>query len=256
MSPSLPVVRTLHELGDVDELLRVADRVWGTEPGAFVSSSFLMALAHAGGYVSGAFVDDQMVGVSFGVLARHDRGDGLEWCLHSHITGVVPERQNTGLGRQLKRHQCHWARERELAAVTWTFDPLVRRNAWFNLHVLGAVATEYHVDFDGALGDDINGVDDSDRLLAYWNVDARRTHAAEATPLAPAEAGPDAELVPIPADVVELRRHDADAARRWRRDIRHRLDPLLKVGHVIGLTADGQYVVTRRPISETLSHGS
>lgn len=256
MSTDDLVIRTLDELGDMDELLRVADRIWGTEPGAFVSSSFLMALAHAGGYVAGAFVNGEMVGVSFGMLARHDHGDVAEWCLHSHITGIEPGLQHTGLGRRLKRHQRDWSRERELSAVTWTFDPLVRRNAWFNLHVLGAVAISYHVDFYGALGDHINGADDSDRLLAYWSVNAPRSHAADVAVLSAISPAHDDQLVAIPDDIVEIRRTDPEDARRWRRDMRARLGPLLEDGHIVGITSDANYVVSRRPIEETLAHGS
>lgn len=256
MSTSEPIIRTLDELGDMDELLRVADRIWGTEPGAFVSSSFLMALAHSGGYVAGAFLDDEMVGVSFGMLARHGHGSVSEWCLHSHITGIEPVHQHTGLGRVLKRHQRHWSRERELSAVTWTFDPLVRRNAWFNLHVLGAVAVSYHVDFYGALGDHINGIDDSDRLLAYWSVDAPRSVVADTAVLPSISAIDSDVLVDIPDDIVEIRRTDPDRAHRWRRQMRTHLGPLLVDGHVIGITSDAKYVVSRRPMEETLRHGS
>jgi predicted GNAT superfamily acetyltransferase len=245
-----PEIRTLTARGEMEELLRVADRIWGTPPGSFVSPSFLMALSHANGYVAGAFDGPRMVGVSFGVLARH----GDEWCLHSHITGVEPGRQDSGLGRRLKQHQRTWCRQRGLAALTWTFDPLVRRNGWFNLHVLGAIATEYHVDFYGPLGDEINGVDDTDRLLAYWRVDAPRSVAAERAPLSPVIAGEDDMVVDVPDDIVALRASDPTKAHRWRRDLRARLASLVDEGHVAGLTTDGQYVITRRPIEETLAH--
>ena len=245
-----PEIRNLSALSEMEELLRVADRIWGTPPGSFVSSSFLMALVHAGGYVAGAFDGHRMIGVSFGVLARH----GDEWCLHSHITGVEPGHQDSGLGRRLKRHQRDWSRAHGLSAVTWTFDPLVRRNGWFNLHVLGAIATEYHVDFYGPLGDEINGVDDTDRLLAHWRVDAPRTIAAEQGTLAPVIPGDDDVTVAIPTEIVALRASDPTRAHAWRRELRSRLAPLMKEGHVSGLTADGQYVITHRPIEETLSH--
>jgi predicted GNAT superfamily acetyltransferase len=248
-----PEIRTLTALGDMEEVLRVADRVWGTPPGSFVSPSFLMALAHAGGYVAGAFDGSRMVGVSFGMLARHGH-HGDEWVLHSHITGVEPGLQNSGLGRRIKQHQRAWSRDHGLSAVTWTFDPLVRRNAWFNAHVLGAVATEYHIDFYGSLGDEINGVDDTDRLLAYWAVDAPRSNAAERAPLSPIVPQADDVLVEVPADIVALRTADPDRAHAWRRELRAHLAPLLDDGHVSGLTATGQYVISRRPIEETLSH--
>ncbi len=245
-----PEIRTLSDLAEMDELLRVADRIWGTAPGSFVSSSFLMALVHAGGYAAGAFDAGRMVGVSFGVLARH----GEEWCLHSHITGVEPGLQDSGFGRRIKQHQRAWSRDQGLSAVTWTFDPLVRRNAWFNLHVLGAVATEYHIDFYGPLGDEINGVDDTDRLLAYWRVDAPRSSAAISRSLPHVVAHDDDRVVDLPADIVELRTSDPLRAHAWRRELRDRLGPLVDGEHVVGLTDNGQYVITRRPLEETLSH--
>ena len=235
-------IRLLHDLDEMHALLAVADAVWGIAPGGLVGPDFLVALTHAGGYVSGAFDGDRMIGASFGVLARH-RGD---WCLHSHITGVVPDQQNSGLGRRLKRHQYDWARRHGLAAITWTFDPLVRRNAWFNLHVLGAIGTEYHENFYGPLRDDINGDDDSDRLLARWDIDSPRSRSASSAPLPAIEPRPGDHLVPTPADIGQPRRSDDDAARHWRRALRADLQSLLDDHDVIGLTADGAYVARIR----------
>ena len=68
----------------------------------------------------------------------------------------------------MKLHQRAWAADHGLAWVTWTFDPLVRRNAWFNIGVLGAEVHEYLVDFYGPIDDSINAGDESDRLLVAW----------------------------------------------------------------------------------------
>ena len=46
----------------------------------------------------------------------------------------------------------------------------MRRNAWFNIHVLGAEVHEYLVDFYGPIDDAINAGDESDRLLVAWAV--------------------------------------------------------------------------------------
>lgn len=235
-------IRLLHHLHEMEELVVVAERVWGIAPGGLVGPDFLMALAHADGYVAGAFDGDRMVGASFGVLGRHD-GD---WCLHSHITGVVPGFQNTGLGRRIKQHQRAWARARDLAAITWTFDPLVRRNGWFNLHVLGATAVEYHVNFYGPLRDEINGDDDSDRLLARWDIGSSRAEAAERATIPADQSQGASELIETPDDIVAIRRDEPARARAWRRDMRERLAPLLSTHVVRGMTATGQYVLVPR----------
>jgi len=235
-------IRLLHHLHEMEELVGVAERVWGIAPGGLVGPDFLMALAHADGYVAGAFDGNRMVGASFGVLARHD-GD---WCLHSHITGVVPDFQNTGLGRRIKQHQRAWAGARDLAAITWTFDPLVRRNGWFNLHVLGATAVEYHVNFYGPLRDEINGDDDSDRLLARWDVRSERAESAATSTIPPDRPTTEHVLVETPDDIVAIRRDEPTRAWAWRRDLRERLAPLLSTHVVRGMTATGQYVLVPR----------
>lgn len=226
------VVRELRGLTEMDALRLTAGNVWGATAAGMVSSDFLMALAHAGGYIAGAFDNDEMVGCSFGILARHD-GD---WCLHSHITGIVPERQNSGLGARLKFHQRDWAFDQGLTAITWTFDPLVRRNGWFNLRRLGARAIEYHVDFYGPLNDDINGSEETDRLLAWWDVDPSRSTSREPTT-------PVIE-VPTPDDIVALRGSDPEAALDWRRVMRGRLAPLLDTHDVVGMNNNGDYILT------------
>lgn len=228
------VLRELRGLTEMDDLRRTAGIVWGGAAADMVSSDFLMALAHAGGYIAGAFRNDEMVGCSFGILAEHDG----EWCLHSHITGVVPDRQNSGVGARLKFHQRDWALHKGLTAITWTFDPLVRRNGWFNLRRLGARAVEYHVDFYGALNDDINGSGETDRLLARWDVDpSRSTNHEPTTPVIE---------VPTPDDIVALRRTDPVAAHDWRHSMRDRLAPLLDTYDVVGMNDNGDYILTRK----------
>ena len=139
------------------------NQVWGTTT-PLVGVELLRAIQHAGGYVVAAYLDEQVVGGSFGFLGRHEGAPSL----HSHITGILPGVRRTGLGRAMKLHQRAWAAEHGLTWVTWTFDPLVRRNAWFNIDVLGAHVHEYLVDFYGPIDDAINAGDESDRLLVAW----------------------------------------------------------------------------------------
>jgi len=229
-------IRVLHHLNEMQQLQACTDLVWGPGTGNMVSADFLMALSHAGGYVSGAFTSTDsgeiMVACSFGMLAQH-RGD---WCLHSHITGVSPTLQNSGLGNAMKNHQKQWAIDAGLAAITWTFDPLVRRNAWFNIERLGANAVEFHINFYGPLNDEINGDDETDRLLARWNIDSPRARTTDS----------DAIFIETPEDIVQLRRTDPDAARAWRLKIRHELSKAFTTHEVTGFTSEGSYTLTPR----------
>jgi predicted GNAT superfamily acetyltransferase len=154
--------RRPDELAVVNEVLQ---EIWGTDT-PIMPLEMLVAIAHSGGYVAIARHDDRPVGASVALLAVHDGRPAL----HSHITGLLPQARATGLGRMLKLHQRDWARQRGIERIVWTFDPLVRRNAWFNIAILGADVDAYLPSFYGAMTDAINAGDESDRLLMAWDV--------------------------------------------------------------------------------------
>lgn len=232
-------IRLLDTTDDIDRLVQLFNQVWGTTT-AVIGMELLRAIGHAGGYVAAAFAADgeQMVGGSVGFLGRHlDQP-----VLHSHLTGILPGARSTGIGRAMKLHQRTWAAERELTWVTWTFDPLVRRNAWFNLTVLGAAVHEYLVDFYGPIDDAINAGDESDRLLVAWPV----RDAAVASP--PQEE--ETFTVPTPEDIVVLRRTAPGEAEAWRRRVRLELGgPLEDGASVVAFTRTGEYVVAPGRVS-------
>jgi predicted GNAT superfamily acetyltransferase len=243
----------LDTLAGVREAAALFCRVWradATTPP--LPAEVMRAVEHAGGYVVGAYLGTDLVGASSGFLGL----DGSTPVLHSHISGV--SRPGRGIGLALKLHQRAWALERRIASITWTFDPLVRRNAWFNLAKLGAVGVEYLVDFYGPMTDGVNGGESSDRLFTRWDLLAEPAPAApDGAPVVLAEhdgrpqPGPtpaDAArlLVQLPADVESLRRTDPDLARCWRLAVREALVPAFADGfRADGITRDGCLVLGR-----------
>lgn len=232
------MIRALDTVAALKEAQDLFQRVW-RNPVPPVTAELMRAVEHAGGYAFGAYDGDAMVGASFAFLGR---GPGGEQALHSHITGVVAEARGRHVGLDLKRHQRAWSLERGIETVTWTFDPLVRRNAVFNLARLRAVGVAYLVDFYGPMDDAINRGEPTDRLLVEWRLrDPRVVAALEG---ATAEEPRDGVRVPLPDDVERLRETDPAAARRWRAEVREALVPLLGRGSVVdGVTADGCLVV-------------
>src|SRR5438105_195572 len=144
------------ELEDVLRIRHAADlfnRVWAvTREDPLIPANTLRALEHSGNYVVGAFEGDAMAGAVVGFLGRLD--GSLQ--LHSHILGVSPGSQGRSIGFALKQHQRAWALAAGIEVVTWTFDPLVRRNAYFNLAKLGATVRAFYPDFYGEMNDGIN----------------------------------------------------------------------------------------------------
>ncbi len=232
-------IRTLHTADEMVALAEVFTQVWGSSK-PLVTIEILMAISHAGGYVSAAYDsgagDERMLGASVAILARHDDRPAL----HSHITGLLPGARRSGHGRAMTLPQRSRAAANVFDCITWTFDPLVRRNAWFNIAVLGVEVHEFLPSFYGTMHDSINAGGDSDRLLVAWPTAS--TESTE-TPVAEADTA-NALLIPTPEDIVLLRRTDPTAAATWRDTTCHALrDALDRGDRVIGFTAQGEYVV-------------
>ena len=124
--------------------------------------------------------------------------------------------------------------------MTWTFDPLVRRNAWFNIDVLGAQVHEYLVDFYGPIDDAINAGDESDRLLVAWPTSTTATPAPTAGRRRP---GADRRARrPTTSSCCGAPTGPRPTA--WRHRVRDELGGRLAAGgRVVGFTRDGEYLV-------------
>jgi predicted GNAT superfamily acetyltransferase len=248
---------------------RLLSEIWARDHDQpIVAPEIIRTLAHVNNYGAMAISGNEVVGAALGFLGGDDRGSYL----HSYIAGVKEARRGGNVGFALKQHQRAWSLEHGLTRVTWTFDPLVRRNAYFNLVKLGATAVDFHRDFYGSMQDDVNAGDLSDRILIEWSLDSPRVidasiHSAQPVDLVAldgtrtavrlsvgAGGAPEVgaargaiELIQIPDDIVALRATDPGLARRWRLALRETLGAALEEGsHADGITRDGWYVV-RRP---------
>ena len=222
-------VRELEQLTEFRAVDALYESVWGVGVPT-LGVEFLRSLSHEGGYVTGAFLREELVGASVGFRGIHHNSLSL----HSHVTGVSPKARGAHVGTALKLHQRDWALAHGMEVVTWTFDPLVRRNAWFNIGRLGARPVEYLVNFYGFMRDSINAGDESDRLLMAWEV---------ALPLPTAEQEKDAHrAIATPADIERLRGTDPAAARQWRMRLREELSEPVAKGQVVGFTREGNYL--------------
>ncbi|GII59117.1 hypothetical protein Pth03_75060 [Planotetraspora thailandica] len=250
-------IRELADFSAFKQVVKLFDDIWHPDPSnPALTPDLMRAMSHAGNYLAGAFDGATLVGASAAFFAAPPGR-----VLHSHVTGTV----RRGAGFALKLHQRAWALARGIDVVTWTCDPLVRRNAYFNLAKLGARPEEYLRDFYGSMADLLNAGDESDRVLAVWRLDeplvaeacAGRPYVPPIPPDAvvgvaehegrPRVGATDARvvLVAIPADIESLRRRDAGLARAWRYAVRDVLGTMMTQGARVTGFAEGCYVVER-----------
>jgi predicted GNAT superfamily acetyltransferase len=251
--------------GDLPRLKAVAQffaRVWLTPKGQPpLGTDVLRAIVHAGGAVHIAHNGSGVAGASAAIF-RPPAARGVYSLIAAARTS------DRGVGFALKQAQRAWALDHGATSMMWTFDPLVSRNARFNLVKLGAVATDYAVDFYGPLDDGIDGQDETDRLTAVWSLTGPRAAAAAAGRYAE-DTGPDlsrAELDPrrgpdggplaardesarwcrVPADIIAIRRRDQLLAVQWRAAVREVLLAAFADGFTAtGMSRDGWYRLTR-----------
>ena len=213
----------------------VFDHTWAMDAGTEITPNLLQAMVHSGAYLSGAFISNECIGAAFAFPATTA---GLH--LHSHMTAVMSSHRDKGIGYLLKIDQWHWAKKNEYKEITWTFDPLVKRNAKLNLLKLGADISAYHPNFYGDMPDALNAGDVSDRLLASWKV-----KGSDPTPRKEIiTANPNDILIEIPEDIVAIRERDLAENLRWRHKVRDQFtNALAKGGQVVGFSANSEYVV-------------
>jgi len=260
-------IRDLHEMDELIDAGELFDETWEVHGESLVHSNLARALTHAGNFYAGAFAGDRLLGAVVGFLGM--RGERPH--LHSHVLAVRQSEERRGVGFALKQYQRAWALSRGLSEVYWTFDPLVRRNAFFNLSKLGAEIVEYHVNFYGAMSDGMNAGDESDRVLIRWRTDSeraveasegfntgpdvdrlRREGAAVLLGLngdgTPALGGFDAPvlLCRVPDSIVDTRRSDPALGAAWREALRVSMGRVLSEGYAAtAMSRTGWYVLER-----------
>ena len=205
------------------------------DAGTEITPNLLQAIVHSGAYLSGAFINEKCVGAAFAFPATND---GLH--LHSHMTAVLDDYRDQGIGYSLKIDQWHWAKKNNYAKITWTFDPLVARNAKLNLIKLGVDISAYYPNFYGDMPDVLNAGDESDRVMASWKVISDQP-VAKSVITNPEKSD---TLIKIPEDIVAIRSEDISESLKWRRKVREEFMRAFEKGSkVVGFSANNEYVV-------------
>jgi len=242
---TIRLLETPEEMTAVEELQRA---VWSGSETEIVPAHLLITAVHNGGVLLGAFDEGKLVGFVFGFPGLETLPDGPHPKHCSHMLGVLDSHRDLGVGFALKRAQWQMVRQQGLSHVTWTYDPLLSRNAHLNIARLGAVCSTYLRSQYGTLRDGLNAGLPSDRFQVDWWIRTRRVEQrlakrargtislsqvreAEVQPIYSAVARADGFLQPpeaftppgerlslaeIPPDFTALKSADLSLARDWR----------------------------------------
>jgi predicted GNAT superfamily acetyltransferase len=237
-------LRPLISQDAFEDAIGVMTATWG--PHQLLPREVFTALAHSGNVPWGAYDRDELIGFVLGWVGV-DEG-GLH--VHSHMLAALPERRHRGVGYALKLVQRAQALEQGIRSARWTFDPLVARNAWFNMGKLGAMADRFERDFYGEMTDDINRGDRTDRLVIRWDLERDPAPrpvpvglpavlAAQGPPEAPSpspagEPAAEGAIVEVPRDHPALRGRDAELGARWREATAEAMEACFAADLIVG----------------------
>jgi predicted GNAT superfamily acetyltransferase len=256
------ILETPEEMTAVENLQRL---VWSAPDIEIVPKDMLLAVVHNGGLALGAFVGTDLVGVSFGFPGFYPTPDGPRLKHHSHILAVHPDWASKGIGFALKRAQWQMVRKQGLDRITWTYDPLLSRNAHLNIARLGAVCSTYLRSAYGEMHDGLNAGLPSDRFQVDWWINTERVRRrlsrrsrpalsyehyrlAEAAQLeaspgqSPVAIQPPREiasltghllLIEIPFDFLALKAADMSLAQAWRSYTREVFEQAFAAGYLV-----------------------
>lgn len=285
MSPSSVSIRSItthDEMRAVEDVQRAA---WNMIERDIVPMHLMVTWVQYGGILLGAFDGDELVGFSLGYPGLLPDGDvranwlgtRLQHC--SEMLAVRPNLQSQGIGYRLKLEQRRRVLAQGIDLMTWTFDPLLSRNAHLNITRLGGICRTYERNVYGELHGIYDGLP-TDRLEVEWwlrsqpvtdrlerNETGRYTAPspedwlrAGAQPLNPGTTRADGfrtpadavqtpsagyVMVEVPADLNAMKAADMGLARAWHAQSGDLLENLLNEQHYLaawfasGFGADG-----------------
>jgi predicted GNAT superfamily acetyltransferase len=175
-------IRPLTTHDTIAQVEAVQQAAWGIGDKETMPTHFLHALQHNGAVLLGAFAGERLIGFTFGTLGMIEKGDRIDEVaaarlkLYSVATGVHPDYQGQHVGHRLKLAQRDFALRVGVRLITWTYDPLESRNAYFNIGKLGAICNRYLLNFHGELGG-LNAGLPTDRFEVEWWVTSNRVQS-------------------------------------------------------------------------------
>ena len=206
------VIRNCSGFDELEACVQLQIETWGLDPSEVVPRKSFFLAQRIGGQVIGAFDTDlpgampeggpeSLVGFAMSLPGVKTGSGEPRPYFHSHMLAVREGYRNRSVGGQLKLHQRLEALSRNIRLMEWTFDPLEIKNAYLNIHKLGAIVRCYHVNFYGVSSSRLQGGLPTDRLVAEWHLSSARVAAILADqPRAPLNVQ---ERISVPASIYQ-----------------------------------------------------
>ena len=163
-------IRACRGLDEFQACVSLQKEVWNFADADLIPLRMFVVADKIGGQIIGSFEGSELVG--FALAIPGNRNGHLY--LHSHMLAVREHYRNRGLGRSMKLAQRQDALKRGFDLMEWTFDPLEIKNAFLNLHRLGAIARRYNINQYGSSSSVLQGGLPTDRLIAEWWLRSKR----------------------------------------------------------------------------------
>jgi predicted GNAT superfamily acetyltransferase len=217
-------IRSCAGMDELQACVELQIETWGYDESDVIPRKTFLVAQEIGGQVIGAFDTEiapspslisaqsptpapGLVGFVFSLPGIKAGPAAPQPYLHSHMLAVKAAYRNRGLGRQLKLEQRREALTRGIMRMQWTFDPLEIKNAFLNIHRLGAIVRSYRVDFYGVSSSRLQAGLPTDRLIAEWRLDSRRVEAHIAGRATSAQA--IEERIQVPASIYDWKATEA-----------------------------------------------
>lgn len=215
-------IRSCAGFDELEACVELQIGTWGYDVSDVIPRKTFLLAQKIGGQVIGAFdselADDPaapsanaLVGFAMSLPGIKKTQNGPRPYIHSHMLAVRPSHRNRGIGAQLKWEQRREALSRGIRHMEWTFDPLVIKNAFLNIHSLGAISRAYLVDFYGVSSSRLQGGLPTDRLLAEWELDSPRVQACLEGQTITKQV--IEEQIPVPASIEQWKADESDRER-------------------------------------------
>ena len=243
-------IRSCVGFDELEACVQLQIETWGYDASDVIPRKAFKVAQAIGGQVIGAFdselaagkgAAESLVGFAFSLPGMKTSEGPPKSYLHSHMLAVRESYRNRGLGAQLKLEQRREALERGIRYMEWTFDPLEIKNAFLNIHRLGATVSRYRVDFYGVSSSRLQAGLPTDRLLAEWRLDSSRVQAVLEG--RPASGQQIEERILVPAAIYAWKASEAgrDRARAVQLENRRKFQEAFSRGlAVVGFVRDAE----------------